>query len=74
MASFKVNKRLFRFATRHTILYSLISAIVITPWISFLFRNVLIGIIAGIVMFLLQLTLWMPSGAMRQYCERQLDR
>jgi hypothetical protein len=63
MAAFKVNKPLVRFAISHPIVYSLISALVMVPWISFLFRNVVYGLVAGAVMFLLQVTLWVPGGA-----------
>ena len=40
---------------------------------AFLFRHIVYGVLAGVVTFALQLTLWVPGGAMRRYCERQLE-
>jgi hypothetical protein len=66
MGSVKVNGRLVRFASAHPVVYSLASALVIAPWIGFLLRRVLYGLLAALVMFVLQLTLWLPGGAMRR--------
>ncbi len=72
-ASLKLNRSLVRFASSHPVRYSLASAVLIAPWIGFLFRHIVYGLLAGLVMFALQLTLWVPGGAMRQYCERKLE-
>ena len=69
----RINKPLVRFAAKHPVLYSVASGVVIAPWITFLFRSILIGVLAGLATFALQLTLWLPGGAMRTYCDRRLD-
>ena len=64
-ASLKLNRSLVRFASSHPVRHSVASAVLIAPWIGFLFRHIVHGLLAGLVMFAVQRTLWVlgePCG------------